>query len=113
VFGTLVAPALALLASKMSRRVNTSYVERHNGTDRNRCSRKVRKTPGFSKEWEVRRAATEFSYFRYNSCWPVRTPRVKGEDGRWEQRTPAMEAGLADHAWSLAEWVTYPAVQRK
>lgn len=51
----------------------------------------------------------------YNFCWPVRTLRVKGEGGRWRKRTPAMAAGLADHVWSLSEWVTYPArpVQRK
>src|SRR5262249_17254358 len=32
VFGTLAAAALALLASAVSRLVNTSFVERHNGT---------------------------------------------------------------------------------
>ena len=41
VFGTLAAVALALLASAVSRAVNTCSVARHNGTDRNRCSRKV------------------------------------------------------------------------
>ena len=54
-----------------------------NGTDRNRCSRKGRKTYAFSKDWAVHRAATAFSYFSYNFCWPVRTLRVKGEGGRW------------------------------
>jgi hypothetical protein len=24
-------------------------------------------------------------------------------------RTPAMAAGLADHVWTLQEWLTYPA----
>jgi hypothetical protein len=42
VFGTLAAVALALLASAVNAVVNTCFVERHNGTDRNRCSRKVR-----------------------------------------------------------------------
>ena len=95
--------------------MNTSFVERHNGTDRNRCSRKVRKSYGFSKDWAVHRAASVFSDFSYNFCWPVRTLRVKGTDGRWRQRTPAMAAGLTDHVWSLSEWLTYPArhVQRK
>ena len=44
VFGTPAAVALALLASAVSWAVNTCFVERHNGTDRNRCSRKVRKS---------------------------------------------------------------------
>ncbi|AWM42039.1 hypothetical protein C1280_36975 [Gemmata obscuriglobus] len=53
--------------------------------------------------------------FSYNFCWPVRTLRVKGENGRWQKRTPAMVAGSTDHVWSLAEWLAYPArfVQRK
>lgn len=115
VFGTAAAVALAVAASTVGRVVNTSLVERHNGTDRNRCSRKVRKSYAFSKDWEVHRAASVLSYFSYNFCWPVRTLRVRGEDGRWQKRTPAMVAGLADRVWSLSDWVTYPAryVQRK
>lgn len=109
VLGTAEAVAGALAGSAVSRSVNTCLVERHNGTDRNRCSRKVRKTSAFSKDWEVHRAATVFSYFSYNFCWPVRTLRARGEHGRWQKRTPAMAAGLADHVWFLSEWVTYPA----
>lgn len=113
VFGTLAAVVLALLASAVSWVVNTSFVERHNGTDRNRCSRKTRKTYGFSKNWDVHVAATRFSHFSYNFCWSVRTLRVRGEDGRWQERTPAMAAGLTDHVWTLREWLAYPAVQRR
>ncbi len=112
VFGTAVAVGRAVAASAVGRVVNTSFVERHNGTDRNRCSRKVRKTYGFSKDWDVHRAASVFSYLSYNVCWPVRTLRVKA-DGRWQKRTPAMAAGLTDRIWSLNEWLAYPAVQRK
>jgi IS1 family transposase len=112
VFGTSDAVASALASSSVSRSVNTCSVERHNGTDRNRCSRKVRKTYGFSKDWDVHRAASALSYFGYNFCWPVRTLRIKA-GGRWRQRTPAMAAGLTDHVWSLNEWLTYPVVQRK
>lgn len=114
-FGTPEGVTRALALSRVSRSVNTCLVERHNGTDRNRCSRKVRKSYAFSKDWDVHRAASVLSYFSYNFCWPVRTLRVKGEGGRWQKRTPAMAAGLADHVWSVSEWMTYPArfVQRK
>lgn len=112
VFGTLAAVALALLASAVSAAVNTCFVERHNGTDRNRCSRKVRKGYSFSKDWDVHRAATTFSHFSYNFCWPVRTLRARGAEGRWRERTPAMAAGLTDHVWPLSEWLAYSAVQR-
>jgi IS1 family transposase len=113
VFGTLLAILAALACSRVSRVVNTSFVERHNGTDRGRCSRKGRKSYEFSKSWEVHVAATRFSYFSYNFCWPVRTLRVKGGDGKWQPRTPAMAAGLTDHVWSIREWLAYPAMQRQ
>ena len=111
VFGTMVALTLALLVSAVSRVVNTSFVERHNGTDRGRCSRKVRKSYGFSKDWQTHVLATKFSYFSYNFCWPVRTLREQDGDGKWHERSPAMAAGLSDHVWTMHEWLTFPAVQ--
>ena len=44
VFGTLVALLAALAISLVSKVINTAFIERHKGTDRNRNSRKVRKT---------------------------------------------------------------------
>lgn len=113
VFGTVVAVMAALAVSLVSKAINTAFVERHNGTDRNRNGRKVRKTYCFSKDWQVHEAVTYFTMYSYNFCWPVRTLRVKGVDGTWERRTPAIAAGLTDHVWSLTEWLTYPAVQRE
>ncbi|WP_197446375.1 hypothetical protein [Tautonia plasticadhaerens] len=113
VFGTAEQVAGALARSAVSRSVNTSFVERQNGTDRNCNARKVRKTYCFSKDWEVHQAVTYFTLYSYNFCWPVRTLGVRGEDGRWRRRTPAMAAGLTDHVWSISEWLTLPAVQRK
>jgi hypothetical protein len=92
--------------------VSTSYLERQNATDRHRNARKGRKTYRFSKDWDAHEALTAFTMYSYNFCWPVRTLREKAAGGRWEQRTPAMAAGLADHVWPLEEWVTLPAVQR-
>ncbi len=112
VFGTARAVVLALLASAVSRVVNTCFVERHNGTDRNRSSRKVREGRTLSKDWDAHRAATQFGYFGDNFCGPVWALRVK-EDGRWRPRTPAMAAGRTDHVWPRSEWLAYPAVQRK
>jgi IS1 family transposase len=91
--------------------LSTSYLERQNATDRHRNGRKGRKTYRFSKDWETHEAMTAFTMYSYNFCWAVRTLRVKDGPGRWRQRTPAMAAGLADHVWSLEEWLTLPAVQ--
>lgn len=91
---------------------STSYLERQNATDRHRNARKGRKTYRFSKDWEVHAAMTAYTLYTYNFCWPVRTLRERGADGRWRARTPAMVAGLAKHVWSLEEWLTLPGVQR-
>jgi IS1 family transposase/transposase-like protein len=107
IFGTAATVAAALVASTASRTVNTAFVERHNGTDRNRNARKVRKTYGFSKDWWIHRAASFLSKYSYNFCWPVRTLRVKGG----AVQTPAMLAKLTDHVWTLAEWIKRPALQ--
>jgi IS1 family transposase len=50
IFGTDEQVQAALKESKCSRKINTAFVERRNGTDRNRCSRKVRKSYCFSKD---------------------------------------------------------------
>jgi len=110
VFGTEEQVKSALEQSPCSRKVNTSFIERHNGTDRNRCSRKVRKSYCFSKDWEVHGAATCFSMYSYNFCWAVRT--LRRTDGLKGVCTPAMSAGLTDHVWTISEWLKYPACQR-
>jgi hypothetical protein len=101
----------ALEQSTVSSSINTSFVERHHGTDRGRNARKARKTYRFSKDWRVHEAMTYFTLYSYNFCWAVRTLRVRRENGWWQRRTPAMAAGLTDHEWSLEEWLTFPAVQ--
>jgi hypothetical protein len=109
VFGTAALLAAMLRRSTVSSTVNTSFVERLNGTERGMNARTTRKTYCFSKEWELHNAAVFFIGFSYNFCWPVRTLDAKEADGRIEKRTPAMAAGLADHVWTTAEWTTYTA----
>ena len=103
----------ALAASPVSTMINTAFVERHHGTDRHRNGRKIRKSLGSSKDWQVHNAVTYFAMYSYNVCWSVRTLRRRGVEGQWEQQPPAMAAGLTDHMWSLAEWLTFPVVQLK
>jgi hypothetical protein len=112
VYGTKKAVQAALGASAVSGSVNTVFVERHNGTDRNRNARKVRKSYCFSKDWAVHEALTYFTMYSYNFCWPVRTLRQEVGPRRYRQRTPAMAAGLTGHVWSLREWLSYPSFDR-
>ena len=112
VFGTAALLAAALKASRVSRAVNVSFLERQHLSDRHRNARKRRKTYCFSKRWEAHEAATYFTLCSYNFCWPVRTLRARSPDEPWQRRTPAMAAGLTDHVWSLAEWLRFSAVKR-
>ena len=74
-------------------RICTSIVERQNLTMRMQIRRLTRLTNGFSKKWENLWAALALHFAYYNFCRIHRTIRV----------TPAMEAGIADHVWTLAE----------
>ena len=115
VFGTLEAVERALKRSRVSRAINTAFIERHNGTDRNFNARKMRKTYCFSKDWQMHEAVTYFGMYSYNFCWEVRTLREPSDSdgkGRWRERTPAMAAGLTDHVWSLMEWLSFPTIQQ-
>ena len=112
VLGSQEAVDQALKASVCSRTINTSFVERQHATDRGRNARQSRRTYRFSKDWEVHESMSYFTRYRYNFCWPVRTLRVRGAEGRWQQRTPAMSAGLSDHIWSMEEWLSFPVIQR-
>jgi len=112
VFGTMAAVAAALGLSHVSRAINTSFVERQNGTDRHRNARKARQTYRFSKDWRFHEAVTYLTLYAYNFCWPVRTLAVKDDRGHRRERSPAMAAGLADHVGTMAEWFSMPAVRR-
>jgi IS1 family transposase len=113
VFGDRLGVEQALNRSPVSRKINTAFIERQNGTDRHRNARKVRKTYRFSKDPRVHDAMTYFSLYSYHFCWPVRTLRINDPPNGCPPRTPAMAAGLTDHLWPLAEWLTLPAVQRE
>lgn len=92
--------------------MSVPYLERQNGTDRHRNARKGRKTSRFSKLLVMHEALTYFTMYSYNFCWPGRTLRQKIGRRRYRQKTPAMAAGLAEHVWSLQEWITFPACQQ-
>ena len=96
--------------SGSSKSVNTAFIERYNGTDRNANARKVRKSYMFSKDWDMHKYITYFICYCYNFCWPVRTLNEKKSADAAEKVTPAMSAKLTDHVWSLREWLSIPVV---
>lgn len=92
--GTQADLEAALLASSNSSTVNTSFVERQNGTDRNFNARKRRKTYEFSKSLLLHIAVSWWVYFCYNFHHTNRALRLKIKEHSFLHRTPAMAAGL-------------------
>lgn len=75
--------------------VSTSYVERQNLTMRMHMRRFTRLTNAFSKKVENHMHAVSLHFMYYNFARIHKTLRV----------TPAMEAGVTDHVWSIEEIV--------
>jgi len=73
--------------------MSTSFVERQHLTMRMAIRRMSRWTNAFSKKLDNLKAACALHFAYYNFCRIHQTLRV----------TPAMQAGLADHAWRIAE----------
>lgn len=86
---------------------HTAYIERTNLTSRQMNGRLVRKTLSFSKELRLLQAASTLEDALYNFTRPLKTLRVElanpSKQARWQQRTPAMAAGLTDHIWTAKE----------
>jgi len=76
--------------------ISTSYVERQNLNLRMGVRRFTRLTNAFSKKFENHCHMVAIYHAYYNFCRVHQTLRV----------TPAMEAGLSDHVWSLSELVS-------
>ena len=88
-------------------KINTSSVERHNGTSRLHNQRKVRKTLAFSKSHLYHSWMSWLSVVQYNFCRVHGSLRIKDETSV-HHRTPAMASGLADRIWSTRDWLLRP-----
>ena len=73
--------------------ISTSDAERQNSTMRMSMRRFTRLTNGFSKKAENHAHAVGLHYMHYNFGRIHKTLRV----------TPAMQAGVADHVWTIEE----------
>lgn len=75
------------------RHISTSFVERQNLTMRQAIRRFTRLTNAFSKKLDNLKAACALHFAYYNFCRIHKTLRC----------TPAMEAEITDHIWTLRE----------
>ncbi len=75
--------------------ISTSYVEPQNLTMRMCMRRLTRLRNGFSKKWDNLKGALALNFAYYNFCRVHQTLRV----------TPAMEAGIANHIWTIEKLI--------
>jgi hypothetical protein len=76
--------------------VSTSFVERQDLSMRMGIQRFTRLANAFSKKIENHSASVAIWFMYYNFCRVHQTLRV----------TPAMEAGISDHVWSIEELIS-------
>jgi hypothetical protein len=107
VLGTEEDLATALGASTCSKTINTSFVERNNGTARHFNPRKQRDTYCFSKQLTEHIAMSWLMVTHYNFCWANRTLRVRIGKQRYTRRSPAMAAGIVHHVWTVDEMLSH------
>jgi IS1 family transposase len=85
-----------VIGSPGQEHISTSYVERQNLNMRMNMRRFTRLTNAFSKELENHVAMLALFHMHCNFCRVHQTLRV----------TPAMEAGISNHPWSIYELAT-------
>ena len=102
VYGDPEAVDRVLRASAVSRAINTSHIERNNGTIRHMDARCTRKTLRFSKckENHVRELTLALAY--YHLCRAHRTLTKR----HGQPTTPFTAAGLTDHLWTMGEMLS-------
>jgi transposase-like protein len=96
--------ALQLLASTQGGNVlNTSFIERINGTFRERLASLTRRCRHASHSVEMLAAGMWLVGCTYNFCWPHHELSRQ----RKQNLTPAMASGLTDHPWSVRELLAH------
>jgi transposase-like protein len=89
--------------------LNTAFVERLNATFRQRLTSLVRRTRALCRRNCTIEQGMWLLGTLYNFCTPHESLRVRRElvPRRWQERTPAMAAGITDHLWSVKELLSY------
>ncbi len=105
-----LAQAMHLLQRSAGGQVlNTSYIERLNGTVRERLATLTRKCRHAAQRLQALETGMYLIGSTYNFCCfhqALSTPAA-GEAQSLLRQTPAMASGLTDHLWSISELVSY------
>ena len=109
--GTEAAIAAVLVATGTGTGINTAYIERLNATFRGALSPLVRRGRALARDAASLTAGMYLVGCAYNFCWfhdSLRVAAGAGERRKWQERTPAMAAGLTDRRWTMREWLSQP-----
>jgi transposase-like protein/IS1 family transposase len=109
--GSLERAQLVLLQTHGGKELNTAFIERFNGTLRERLASLTRRCRHAARKVSQLQAGMWLVGCTYNFCWPhhelsrraARAQACRGE----VPLTPAMASGLTDHVWSVRELLTF------
>jgi transposase-like protein len=108
--GTEAAIAAVLAATHSGTGINTAYIERLNATFRASLAPVVRRGRAIAHTEAVLTAGMWLVGCAYNFCWLHQSLRLAAPAGapwKWQERTPAMAAGLTEHRWTMLELMRY------
>jgi hypothetical protein len=99
-----------LVATGTGKGINTAYIERLNATFRGALAVLVRRGRAIAHKDVTLTLGMYVVGCAYNFCWyhqSLRLAAAEGSGPKWQQRTPAMAAGLTDHRWTMSELLHY------
>lgn len=108
--GTEAAISALLAATHSGTGINTAYIERLNATFRASLAPLVRRGRAIAHTEAALTAGMWLVGCAYNFCWLHQSLRVAAPAGapwKWQERTPAMAAGLTEHRWTMRELLCY------
>jgi hypothetical protein len=108
--GTEAAIAAVLAATHTGTGIHTAYIERLNATFRASLAPLVRRGRALAHTEVALTAGMWLVGCAYNFCWLHESLRQRAPAGacwKWQERTPAMAAGLTGHRWTMHELLRY------
>ena len=122
VFGSAAELRKRFEQRPLNQLLTTNRIERDHLTSRTHNSRLVRQSITYSKAQAPVQWQCDLEDLYYNFCLPHSSLRRElpepiptkgtGCPKKWEQRTPAMAEGIADHIMTLAEVLSIPLLPR-
>jgi transposase-like protein len=108
--GTEAVIAAVLAATHSGTGINTAYIERLNATFRASLAPLGRRGRAIAHTEAGLTAGMWLVGCAYNFCWrhqSLRAAAPAGAPWKWQERTPAMAAGLTEHRWTMRELMYY------